>query len=45
MWQLPELGLFWANKETLQNLNVTGPFSTYVSFLTAQAEKYIPICH
>lgn len=36
-----ELDLFWANKETFQSLNVTGPFSTYVSFLTAQAEKYI----
>jgi hypothetical protein len=41
MWHIPELGIFWAGKETFSSLNVRGPFPTYVSFLTAQAEKYI----
>jgi hypothetical protein len=41
MWQVPELGHFWGGKETFQSLNVMGPFPSYVSLLTAQAEKSI----
>jgi aminoglycoside phosphotransferase (APT) family kinase protein len=41
MWQVPEMDLLWAGKENFQSLNVTGPFQSYVSFVTAQAEKYI----
>jgi aminoglycoside phosphotransferase (APT) family kinase protein len=41
MWQIPELDLFWGGKETFSSLNVTGPFPTYVSFVTAQAGKCI----
>ena len=32
---------FWAGKETFQSLNVGGPFTSYVSFLNAQAEKLV----
>jgi hypothetical protein len=41
MWQVPELELFWAGLETFESLNAIGPFPSYVSFLTAQAKKYI----
>jgi aminoglycoside phosphotransferase (APT) family kinase protein len=41
MWQVPELDLFWAGGETFQSLNIGGPFPSYTSFLTAQAEKFI----
>ncbi|CAM6101954.1 unnamed protein product [Calypogeia fissa] len=49
MWQVPELDLFWRSGNcngdgenvTFESLNATGPFRSYVSFLIAQAEKYI----
>ncbi len=41
MWQAPELDLFWAGQEPFQSLKITRLFLSYVSFLTAQAQKFI----
>ncbi|KAI2601963.1 kinase-like protein [Hypoxylon sp. NC1633] len=40
-WQTPDLEKFWAPGETLDSLNLNGPYSTYIDLVSAQVRTYI----
>ena len=40
-WQIPEIRKFWPLAETIETLNIKGPFPSYVDYVSAHVEKYI----
>ncbi|KAF2811923.1 uncharacterized protein BDZ99DRAFT_461875 [Mytilinidion resinicola] len=39
-WQVPDIARIWP-RESVESLNIQGPFSTYVEYITAHIQKYI----
>ncbi|KAH6658102.1 kinase-like domain-containing protein [Truncatella angustata] len=39
-WQAPEIGEFWGSEETIDTLNVTGPFDTYTDYVEGHIQQY-----
>ncbi|KAG9228199.1 phosphotransferase enzyme family-domain-containing protein [Amylocarpus encephaloides] len=42
-WQLPDIEKLWPEGETVASLNIGGPYSTYVEYISAQIRKYIQL--
>jgi len=43
-WFLPDIPLYFSNtKETLESLNISGPYPDYISFVTASVEKHMHV--
>ena len=40
-WQLPDIVKYWPPGETIETLNIRGPFDTYVEYISAHIQKYI----
>lgn len=40
-WQLPDVEELWPAGETVDSLNIGGPYSTYVDMISGQIETYI----
>lgn len=40
-WQRPDLGKFWPQGETVDSLNLRGPYPTYIDLIFAQVHTYI----
>ena len=40
-WQVPDIIKYWPPGETVETLNVGGPFDTYVEYISAHVRKYI----
>jgi aminoglycoside phosphotransferase (APT) family kinase protein len=38
-WQVPDIARLWP-RETIESLNISGPFSSYVEYITAHMQKY-----
>ncbi|KAF2491328.1 hypothetical protein BU16DRAFT_574502 [Lophium mytilinum] len=39
-WQVPDIARIWP-RESVESLNIQGPFSTYVEYITAHIQKYV----
>jgi len=42
-WQTPDVEKFWPPSETVTSLNIQGPYSSYVEYISAQVQKYIEL--
>lgn len=40
-WQVPDITRYWSSQETVQTLNIGGPFDSYVDYISAHVRKYI----
>jgi len=40
-WQVPDIEKFWPLQENLETLNIKGPYSTYVEYISAHIRKYV----
>ncbi|KAH8812454.1 kinase-like domain-containing protein [Xylogone sp. PMI_703] len=40
-WQVPDIEKLWPRGETVTTLNIGGPYSTYVEYISAQIRQYI----
>ena len=40
-WQVPDIIKYWPPGETVETLNIRGPFKTYVEYISAHVRKYI----
>ena len=40
-WQVPDIIKYWPAGETVETLNISGPFKTYVEYISAHVRKYI----
>ncbi|KAK9772047.1 putative Aminoglycoside phosphotransferase domain-containing protein [Seiridium cardinale] len=40
-WQGPEIAEYWGSDETVDSLNVCGPFSSYTAYVMGHIEQYI----
>jgi hypothetical protein len=40
-WQVPDIEKLWLEGEIVATLNIEGPYSTYVNYISAQIRKYI----
>lgn len=40
-WQFPDIERLWPEGETVATLNIEGPYSTYVEYISAQTRKCI----
>ncbi|KAI1137197.1 phosphotransferase enzyme family-domain-containing protein [Hypoxylon sp. FL0543] len=43
-WTVPELNL-WPPSETVASLNISGPYASYVDYVSAQIRQYIHLIH
>ncbi|TDL17717.1 kinase-like protein [Rickenella mellea] len=40
-WHIPDIAKFWGPQETFGNLNIGGPFDSYVGYVSAHINKYL----
>lgn len=40
-WQVPDIEKLWPKSETVTTLNIRGPCSTYVEYISARIQKSI----
>ncbi|KAI4156325.1 MAG: hypothetical protein LQ340_000350 [Diploschistes diacapsis] len=40
-WQVPDIVKYWPAGESVDTLNIAGPFPSYVEYITAHVRKYI----
>lgn len=40
-WQVPDILQYWGPEESVETLNICGPFASYVEYISAHIKKYV----